>query len=97
MQGSPGTLWLQQRPVPRPHVKSAVHGDRTILLDLDSGRYWGLDEVGTRVWALLKRGVDVADIVGRLEEEYDVARATLEADLEALVRQFEEMGVIRWA
>jgi len=28
----------------------------TVILDLDSGTYFGLDEVGTRVWQLLAQG-----------------------------------------
>lgn len=77
-----------------PLVRSAVHGDRTILLDLRRERYYGLDEVGSRVWALLKEGADVSAIVERLGEEYDAPRERLQADLAELLRYLSGLQVI---
>jgi hypothetical protein len=74
------------RLVPSPSVWSAVHGDRTILLDLRRERYYSLDEVGTRIWALLREGADVPAIVSRLSEEYEAPRERLEADVARLLR-----------
>ena len=46
----------------------------TVLLDLSGERFFGLDEVSTRIWQLLGEGADEAAIVDRLLEEYDVGR-----------------------
>jgi hypothetical protein len=82
------------RLVPSPFVHSALHGGRTILLDLRRERYYGLDEVGTRVWALLKEGADVPAIVDLLGEEYDAPRERLEADVSQVLRHLAELKVI---
>ena len=63
----------------RDAVESRV-GDETVLLHLKSGTYFGLDAMGTRIWELLKEGMIPAEICARLEEEFDVERAVIEAD-----------------
>lgn len=80
--------------LPSPSVRSAVHGDRTILLDLRGERYYGLDEVGTRVWALLQQGADVPAIVARLGEEYDAPSERLQADIAQVLRHLSGLKVV---
>jgi coenzyme PQQ synthesis protein D (PqqD) len=60
-------------------------GGESVLLDLESGVYYGLDAVGTRVWMLLMEGLPLAAVCARIEEEYDVDRARLEDDVRRLV------------
>ena len=69
-------------------------GGETVLLDLDSERYFGLDAVGTRVWALINEGVAVGEVIDTLLQEYEVDRATLESDVEALLESLREAGLI---
>lgn len=59
----------------------------TVLLNLESGIYFGLDEVGSRMWQLIAAGVPLADAHRTLLEEYDVEPAQLEFDLIHLVEQ----------
>lgn len=82
------------RLVPSPSVRSALHGDRTILLDLRRERYYGLDEVGSQVWELLRKGFDVPAIVTHLSEEYDAPRERLQADVTGLLRYLSGLQVI---
>lgn len=76
--------------MPAPHVRSVVHGDRTILLNLRRGRYYSLDEVSTRVWALLSEGADVSAIVDRIGEEFDAPIGVIEMDVDALLMRLEQ-------
>jgi coenzyme PQQ synthesis protein D (PqqD) len=66
------------------HILARQLNDETVILDLDSGTYFGLDEVGTRVWQLLGQGLTLAEICGVLIAEFEVPRETLERDLVAL-------------
>ena len=47
----------------------------------------GLDAVGARIWALLESGASVGETLDTLLQEYEVERATLEADLAELLPQ----------
>lgn len=43
-----------------------------VILDLDAGTYYGLNETGTRIWQLLAEGRDEEAIAATLTAEYDV-------------------------
>jgi hypothetical protein len=73
-----------------PHVRSVVHGDRTVLLDLRRERYYSLDEVGTRVWELLGDGADVSTIVTRIGEEFDAPIEQITTDMQALLQRLAD-------
>lgn len=66
----------------------------SVLLNLDNGHYFGLDDVGTRVWALAVTGPTLGDALHALEDEYDVEPARLAADVRELLRQLVEHNLI---
>ena len=70
-----------------------VHGE-LVLLDMAGDAYFGLDATGARVWGLLGEGASVGVMVETLLGEYDVDRATLESDLEVLLKDLLSAGLI---
>jgi hypothetical protein len=77
-----------------PHVKDVVIGDQTVLVNLDRGIYFGLDEMGTRVWDCIRQSASVESIVSRLEEEYDVCTTVLTRDIARFVEGLRGRGLI---
>jgi hypothetical protein len=70
-------------------------GGETVLLDLASGTYFGLDAVGARIWQLIEdEGATLAGACDVIAEEYDVTREELERDVLALAGQLAEHGLI---
>ena len=57
----------------------------TVLLQLDSGEYFGLDPVSTRIWQLIVETGDLAAVEAAMLLEFDVERAVLEKDLARIV------------
>lgn len=82
---------------PEGHVVAARHGDRTVLLDYRRARYYGLDEVGSRIWTLLGEGKAVDAIVESLGREYDVPSDRLREDTRRLVEQLCTLRLLRAA
>jgi hypothetical protein len=66
----------------------------TVLLELSRGVYYGLDEVGTRIWNLLAEGRSLEETVDVLVAEYDVDRARGAADVLRLVGELEERRLL---
>ena len=66
-----------------------------VLLNLHSGKYFGLDSTGTHMWNLLVRHGTLAAAYQTLLDEYDVDEARLKADLLALVNQLAVNGLIQ--
>ena len=71
--------------------------DGAVLLDLESGVYFGLDEVGTRVWALLLERGTPAAVCDALLEEFDVEPSVLTDDVLRLVGELQANGLVRAA
>ena len=72
-------------------------GDETVLLDLASGNYYGLDPVGARMWQLLSDGKTLVQACDVLLAEYDVTRDALERDIERLVAELGAKGLLTLA
>lgn len=76
------------------HVSSELAGEE-IILDLEDGTYYGLNEVGADVWALLDDPCRVSGICEELHEKYDVGQQVLENDVVDLLSKMHERGLIR--
>jgi hypothetical protein len=73
------------RLTPAKHVVSTMHGSRTVLLDSRSGRYYGLDEVGSRIWSLAQAGFAPSSIAEKLAEEYEASSEQLGKDVQTFL------------
>ncbi len=66
----------------------------TVLLNLNSGVYFGLDPVGTRVWHLIVEKEQLAEVARSIAAEFDVSEEQCAADLLALVTKLESRGLV---
>ena len=69
-------------------------GDETVLLNLESGTYFGLDPVGSRFLELLEVEGTLAAVLAKMLEEFDVTEAQLEADLLRLADEMLASGLL---
>lgn len=72
-------------------------GDETVLLNLESGIYFGLDPVGSRFLELLEAESALTAVIARILEEFEVSEAQLEADLLRLVDEMLASGLLEAA
>ena len=77
----------------KPDVVFRLLGAEAILLSLDGGVYFGLNEVGARIWSLLADH-PVDDVARRLADEFDVTAAEARADVESLAEQLVARGLL---
>jgi hypothetical protein len=89
------TLTLRTRVVASPDVVHRELDGEAVLLNLRTGMYFGLDEVGTRIWSCLGDTTALAEVHQRLLGEYDVTADRLEADLIDLVTRLADQGLVR--
>ena len=66
----------------------------TVLLDLQSESYFGLDEVGTRIWQLLQEHNELQKVFDALLEEYDVEEKQLGNDLDELIKKLSDAKLV---
>jgi hypothetical protein len=69
-------------------------GGESVLLNLNSESYFGLDEVGTRMWAVLTAASSIEAAYQILLDEFDVEAEELRSDLSTFIRTLEEAGLV---
>jgi hypothetical protein len=68
-----------------PRISFRRVRDEMALLNLDTGVYFGLDEVGARMWELVAEHGCLQLVAEQMEKEYDVDPVRLRQDLLRLV------------
>lgn len=85
---------MKQQFVISSEAVSQEIGGETVILDLKGEAYFGLNQVGTKIWQLLHDTSRPMEILDSLEQAYDIERSELKQDLDELLEQLLESGLI---
>jgi Coenzyme PQQ synthesis protein D (PqqD) len=85
---------VPRRPLRRERVLESRVSDRVALFDVDVGTYYGLNDVGGRVWELCDGSRHVHDVVAVIREEYDVPAELVETDVVELLADLVSENLI---
>lgn len=77
----------------KDQVSSDLSGE-AILLSLRTAMYYGLDQVGHRIWELVQQPTRVADVRDVIASEYEVEPERCERDILELLKQLAAEGLI---
>ncbi|MDZ4728457.1 MAG: PqqD family protein [Xanthomonadales bacterium] len=66
----------------------------TVILDLASESYFGLNEVGSRIWSLLESGKSQEEAHEILLQEFDVGPQKLQDDMNSLIGELSAAGLV---
>jgi hypothetical protein len=69
-------------------------GGEAVILNLNSERYFGLDEIGARMLAILATGQTIEAAYETLRAEYEVEPERLRQDLQDLIDELVEHGLL---
>nr|MBC7244658.1 PqqD family protein [Chloroflexota bacterium] len=86
---------LESRVAVKQDVLFRDLGGEAVVLNLQSGKYYGLDEVGTRIWSLLLEYGQVKQAYAALLGEYDVSEERLQEDLLHFVDELVSHGLVQ--
>ena len=89
----------RSRPRRRERVLTQTAAGTLVLLDLDGGQYYSLDEVSARVWELCDGEHGVEGIVETISAEYDAPAETIYEDVLAFLEEMldEKLLVVEGA
>ena len=79
--------------IPEDVVFRELDGE-AVILNLESGTYFGLDEVGTRIWQLLDLHRTLRRTLEALEAEFDASSDRLASDLTDFVGRLQSRGLV---
>ena len=89
-----GNFLLKRVSVPADVLINEIAGE-SVLLNLDGGRYFGLDDVGTDMWKALTTSSSIEQALAQLTTLYDADASALKTDLENLVGRLAEHGLVK--
>ena len=78
-------------------VEEIVAGDidgEIVMMSIENGKYYGLDEIGSRIWELIEKPVKVADLIDTLVERFDEAREICERDVLKFLNELNEDNIL---
>ena len=76
------------------HVLVRVFENESIILNLDTEAYHGLDDVGTRMWTALTNAASIQEAFDALLSEYQVEPAQLRQDLDGFLEMLGQRGMV---
>ena len=73
-------------------ISAEVDGE-TLLMSIERGKYYGMDAVGSRIWALLEQPRSIGEICDALMASFEVEREHCQRDVIAFVRDLLEQNL----
>jgi hypothetical protein len=80
-----------------PSVLTAEVDGEVVMMSIQHGRYFGLDDIGSDIWRRIEPPCSFAELIDRLAADYDADRATIAADVHGLLGRMAEQDVVRLA
>ncbi|MGI9615897.1 MAG: PqqD family protein [Acidimicrobiales bacterium] len=77
-----------------PGLVSRIVGDETVLVDLDAELYYSLDPIGSMAWSWLTTGYTIDGVAEELVQSFDVELGVAQADIEELVAELIDAGLL---
>src|ERR1700724_865265 len=78
-------------------VLTAEVDGEIVMMSIEQGRYFGLDDIGSDIWKRIEQPCSFAALIDRLAADYDADRATIAADVQAMLGRMAAQDVVRLA
>ena len=85
---------LQSLVARTPEFVGSKIDDKTALLSIRNGAYYGMDPVGSRVWELIAQPVRASAICETLFGEFNVEKAVCEKQVLAFLQQLADADLL---
>lgn len=85
---------LHSRLAASPDAADSAVGEETVILHLKSGKFYGLDPVGTRIWALIKDGMRPDALCEQIAAEFDADLEIVESDTRRFLAELEANDIL---
>ena len=86
--------FLDRVEVPK-HVLVRFLEKESVFLNLETEHYYGLDEIGTRMWQVVTASPNIEDAFLQLLSEFDVEAQQLRENLSELLGRLIDLGLLR--
>ena len=78
-----------------PSVLAAEVDGEVVMMSIQQGQYFGLDDIGSDIWRRIEPPCSFAALIDGLTADYDADRATILADVHSLLLRMAEQDVVK--
>ena len=78
----------------REGLMTADMNGSAVMMDIMTGKYYNLGEVGGRIWELLEEPMTVTALVEKLTAEYDVTAEACRSDIEPFLNKLLSQNLL---
>jgi hypothetical protein len=86
---------MSKRYIQNKKIIQSKIGEEVVMMDMDSGYYFGLNSVASSIWHKLSVEISLQDLVEKLLQEFKVDKQTCESDTLELLKDMLERNIIR--
>jgi hypothetical protein len=65
-----------------------------VMLSIENGEYYGMDQVGTQIWEIIENPISFKDLINKLCEHYNVTEELCVKDTQAFISQLFEKNLL---
>jgi Coenzyme PQQ synthesis protein D (PqqD) len=80
-----------------PSVLTAEIDGEVVMMSIEQGQYFGMDDIGSDIWKRIEPPCAFADLIEPLAADYDADRAKIAADVRALLETMAARDAVRLA
>ncbi len=78
-------------------ILSSSINNETVMMDIESGQYIGLDPIATRIWALIEQPISFGQLCETLTSEYDVSMDQCKMDVATFLDKSTEANLVTFS
>ena len=78
----------------REGLMTADMNGSAVMMDIMTGKYYNLGQVGGRIWEILEEPMTLAALVKKLTDEYDVSAEQCRTDILPFLDTLLERGLL---
>jgi hypothetical protein len=90
-------LNLDSTVVHHPGIVAADMDGETVMMSIEAGEYFGLNDVGTYLWEFMAEPIAIKSLCQRVLDSYEVDEATCQTGVLNYVEKLLDRGVIKLA
>lgn len=77
-----------------PEMLSSDMDGEKVMMSIENGEYYGLNQIGSRIWELIETPKTIDELIGKLTDEFDVSPELCENDVMVFLKELLEKNLI---
>jgi hypothetical protein len=74
-------------------IQETIDGE-VVIVNMDNGNYYSLDNVGAAIWSLIESGAAVSEVVDRMTQRYEGNHVDIENAVNQFVAELQQQALI---